>query len=264
MLAQSKKGLVQSVTVALLAGIALALSSCATKVGPSEAYKGETPSEIFENAEADMDKGDFTEAIKRFEALQVQYPLNLEARLAELQLVYAYYRKEEYGMAQAGAARFIRQHPMSENTDYAYFMQALSYLYENQGNIDRIFGIDLAKRDLVGAKKAFSEFATLVDRFPNSRYAPAAYQYMIYIRNMLARHQLQLAKFYYDRAAYVACVNRANQVIRYYQGAPVVPDALVIMAKAYRAMHLTQQEKDIIKVIQYNYPNSSYVREAQG
>lgn len=242
--------------------MAFLLSSCAAKTGPAEAYKGETPKQIFDAGEADMRKSDYTEAIKRFEAMDIQYPLEKDSELAELHLIYAYYRKEEFPMAEAAAARFIRVHPMSPYTDYAYFIQGLADYYENQGVLDRLFGVDLAKRDLVPIKKAFNDFSTIVERYPNSPYAQASYQYMVYLRDVLARHQLQLAQFYYDRSAYVASINRASSCVKNYQGSPSVPHALVLMTKSYRALHLTQQENDSMRMLQYNYPDSSYVREA--
>lgn len=247
----------------LLAGTTVVLASCASKIGPAEAYKGETPRQIFEAGEQDMVKGDYTEAIKRFEALDVQYPVEAEAELAEVHLIYAYYRKEEYQMAVAAADRFIRVHPMSQYTDYAYLMKGLSDYYQNQGALDRIFAVDLAKRDVAPVKKAYADFSMIVERFPNSRYAPAAYQYMIYYRNLLARHQLQLAQFYYERKAYVATINRAELVIKHYEGSPSVPQALVLMKKSYRELHYTKQENEMLALLEYNYPNSSYVKEAK-
>ncbi len=246
-----------------LLGMTLILSACATKTGPAEAYKGETPKQIFQAGELDMQKGDYSEAIKRFEALDVQYPLERETELAEVQLVYAYYRKEEYPMAVAAADRFTRLHPMSQYTDYVYFIQGLSEFYQNQGVLDRAFSVDLAKRDLVPMKKAFFDFSAIVDRFPNGRYAPVAYQYMIYLRNIMAKHQVQLAQFYYDRKAFVAAVNRANGVLQHYEGSPSVPPALVVMVKSYRELGLKREETDTMALLQYNYPNSSYVREAR-
>ncbi len=141
----------------ILLGMTVVLSSCSTKVGPAEAYKGETPKQIFDAGEGDMRKGDYTEAIKRFEALDVQYPLEKEAEVAELHLIYAYYRKEEYAMAEAAANRFTRVHPMSAHTDYAYFIEGLSDYYQNQGALDRMFDIDLAKRDVAPLKKEVEE-----------------------------------------------------------------------------------------------------------
>lgn len=241
--------LFKRLTVLLVLCLFFILPACTTKIGPAEAYKDETPKQIFEYGVANVQKGDFTEAIKRFEALQVQYPLNSETEIAGLQIIYAYYRKEEYPAAAAAAARFVREHPLNSHTDYALFMQGLSEFYQNQGGIDRLIGIDLAKRDLTMLKKAFSEFSTLVAHFPHSTYAPAAYQYMIHLRNLLARHQLQLAEFYYDRKAYVAAINRANQVIQHYQGSPSVVNALMIMAKSYRALHLVEQEREVERLI---------------
>ena len=239
------------------------LSACAAKTGPAEAYHGESPKQIFEAGEADMQKGDFSEAIKRFEALDVQYPLEQETEFAEVQLIYAYYRKEEYPMASAAADRFIRLHPMSQHTAYVYYIQGLSEFYQNQGVLDRVFSVDLAKRDLKPLKKAFEDFSAIVNRFPDSRYAPPSYQYMVYLRNSFAKHQLQVAEFYFERKAYVAAINRANGVLQHYQGAPSVPKALVLMVKAYRILGLAAEEKAALNLLEYNYPNSAYVREAR-
>lgn len=247
--------------LAVLFSWMLILSACATKIGPAEAYRGETPQQIFAAGEANAKKGDFNEAIKRFEALEVQYPLEKEAELAAVHLIYAYYRKEEYAQAEAAAARFIREHPISAYTDYAYFMQGLADYYQHQGILDRIFGVDLAKRDVTPLKKAYAEFAAIVEQFPQSRYAPAAYQYMIYLRNILARHQLQVAEFYFKRKAYVAAIDRATGVIKNYQGAPSIPAALVVIAQAYQKLGLTQQYQAVVHLLNYNYPHSSYSQE---
>jgi len=244
-------------------GIVLILSACSSKTGPAEAYRGETPKQIFQAGELDVQKGDYSEAVKRFEALDVQYPLERETELADVQLVYAYYRKEEYPLAIAAADRFTRLHPMSRYTDYVYFVQGLSEYLQNQGVLDRLFSVDLAKRDLLPMKKAFFAFSAVVDQFPNSPYAPVAYQYMTYLRNTMARHQLQLAQFYFDRKAYVAAINRANGLIEHYQGAPAVPLALVLMVKSYRGLGLKQEEKDTVALLQHNYPSSSYMREVR-
>lgn len=233
-------------------GTVLILSACSTKTDPAEAYKGETPKQIFVDGEEDMRKANYTEAIKRFEALDIQYPLEDQTEVAELHLTYAYYRKEEYALAEAAAGRFIRLHPMSKHTDYAYFIQGLSDYYQNQGIIDRVFSVDLAKRETAQIKKAFFEFSTIVNQFPNSRYAAPAYQYMVYMRNLLAKHQLQVAEFYLDRKAYVAAINRANDVVKHYEGAPAVRPALEVMAKSYRGLHLDREEQETLALLRYN------------
>lgn len=237
------------------------LVGCAsTSSDPADAYKNESAEHIFQAGEKALRDRNYREAIKRFEALDIQYPFGHNTEVSQLQIIYAYYKTGDYALAEAAADRFIHAHPTNPYVDYAYYMRGLSNYFQNLGIFERIFAVDLATRDLVQIKKSYDDFAELVRRFPNSKYAPAAHQYMIYLRNVLADHELQVAQYYFGRGAYIAAANRASLVVRHYQGAPVVPDALVIMAKSYRALHLNQNEQDVMAVLQYNYPN--LVKEA--
>lgn len=233
------------------------VSGCASSIEPSEAYKGESQHEIYTKGKTALDDKSFGEAIKRFEALDVQYPYGQETENAQLYIIYAYYMKEEYAMGRAAADRFIRIHPTNAHVDYAYYMRGLCDYYQNLGFLERFFGVDLATRDLTQLHKAFFDFQALVTQFPNSPYAPAAHQYMIYLRNTLANHQLEVAQFYYNHKAYLASANRAADIVAHYQGAPAVVDALKLMIQSYRKLGLTQQEQEATAVLKYNYPSAS-------
>lgn len=238
------------------------LSACSTTTDPAETYKGETPQNIFIKGEEALRDKSYSEAVKRFEALEVQYPLEPNTRTAELHIIYAYYMTQDYASAEAAAERFIHSHPTSPHADYAYYMLGLSNYYHNMGVFERIFAIDLATRDLTEIKKSFEAFSSVIKLYPDSPYAPAAHQYMIYLRNVLADHELEVAQYYYSRKAYVAAADRANSVVQNYQGSSAVPEALVMMVKSYRALHLSQSENEAMRVLQYNYPNSKYTQEA--
>lgn len=246
-------------TIAVLFSL---LIGCASTSDPADAYKNESAEQIFERGEKALRDRNYREAIKRFEALDVQYPFGRNTEIAQLQIIYAYYMTGDYALAEAASDRFVHAHPMHPHVDYAFYMRGLSNYFQNLGVFERIFAVDLATRDLSQIKKSYNDFAELEQRFPNSRYAPAAHQYMIYLRNVMADHELQVAQYYYGHSAFIAAANRASLVVRHYQGAPVVPDALVIMAKSYRALHLAQNEQDVLAVLQYNYPNSVYLKEA--
>lgn len=239
------------------------LSACGTTKDPAEAYKGESPQQIFAKGEQALRKHNYQEAIRRFEALDVQYPFGHETEIAQLHIIYAYYKTNDYASAEAAADRFIHAHPTSPHVDYAYYMRGLSNFYQNLGFFERVFSVDLATRDLTQIKRTFWGFEELTKRFPNSQYTPAAHQYMVYLRNLLADHELDVAQYYYSRRAYVAAANRANGVVRGYQGTPAVPDALVIMVKSYRALQMTQNANDAYRVLAYNYPNSVYLKQAK-
>jgi outer membrane protein assembly factor BamD len=237
------------------------VTACSSTADPSEAYKGETANQIFDGGENALRDKDYSEAIKRFEALDVQYPFGRSTETAQLHIIYAYYKNSDYLSAETAADRFIHAHPTSPNVDYAYYMRGLANYYQNMGIFERIFAVDYATRDLTQVKKSFNDFAKLEQQFPRSAYAPAAHQYMVYLRNVLANHQVEVAQYYFDHQAYVASANRASIVVENYQGSPVVPDALVMMAKSYHQLHQTALEAQTIQVIRYNYPNSRYATE---
>ena len=63
---------------------------------------------------------------------------------------------------------------------------------------------------------------------------------MRYIVNSLAEADVIVARFYYQRGAYLAAANRAQLVIRDYDRAPAVEEALYILAVSYT--HLRAHE----------------------
>ncbi len=237
------------------------LGACSSVTDPAEVYKDETAQQIFQRGETALRDHGYQEAIRRFEALEVQYPFGRDTEIAQLHLIYAYYMTSDYALSEAAADRFIHAHPTNPHVDYAYFMRGQANYFQNLGVFERIFTVDLATRDLGQIKKSYADFAQVVKLFPRSHYAPAAHQYMVYLRNTLADHELEVAQYYFDRKAYVAAANRASLVVRHYQGAPAIPKALAIMVQSYRALRLQQDEMDTLAVLKYNYPKLEYVTE---
>lgn len=235
------------------------LTACASSTDPSEAYKDESPQLIYQRGKLALEDKSYSEAIKRFEALDIQYPYGPETENAQLYLAYAYYMKEEYPSASAAATRFIRLHPANPHVDYAYYIRGLSDYYQNMGIFERLFTLDLATRDLTQIQKSYEDFNELVTKYPHSKYAPSAYQYLIYLRNMLAAHELQVGEYYYSRQAYVAAAERGANVVAHYQGAPAVVDALMLMAKSYHQLGEDRLEQETLTVLKYNYPNMKVV-----
>lgn len=245
-----QKHLIKTIIILLCAFLA----ACSTAIDPSEAYRGESSQQIYLRGKEALRSKDYAEAIKRFEALDVQYPFGPETESAQFYLIYTYYMHEDYVLAVASADRFIRNHPTNPHLDYIYYIRGMADFYQNLGILERVFSVDLSTRDLSQIRKSYMDFNELIIRFPNSPYAPSAYRYMIYLRNMLADHELGVANYYYNRRAYVASANRASGLVAYYQGAPSVVPALMMMAKSYRALGLTKLEQDTMAVLNYNYP----------
>jgi outer membrane protein assembly factor BamD len=65
-----------------------------------------------------------------------------------------------------------------------------------------------------------------------------------------------VARYYFQRGAYLASANRAQLVIRDYDRAPAVEEALYILYKSYQILGMTDLSKDTARVFKLNFPES--------
>ena len=86
---------------------------------------------------------------------------------------------------------------------------------------------------------------------------------MRYIVNSLAEADVIVARFYYQRGAYLASANRAQLVIRDYDRAPAVEEALYILVKAYEKLGLNDLSDDAKRVLVLNFPDSQVLLTGQ-
>jgi outer membrane protein assembly factor BamD len=218
---------------------------------------------LYSEAKDALNYGDFANAIKYYEFLEARYPFGKYAQQAQLDLIYAYYKFDEPESAIVTANHFLQLYPRHPNVDYVYYLKGLVNFERNQGALARILPLDESQREQSSAIKSFYDFAELIERFPNSKYSEDARQRMIHLRNRLAEHELHVAKFYMVREAYVAAANRAKIVIQTYQRTPAVPEALVILAKAYKIMGLNELSDSTLKVLKLNHPNHEGIAEVE-
>ncbi len=216
-------------------------------------YKDETAEQIYDEANKALKNKEYTNAIKRFEAMDSMYPFHEKAEQAQLKLIYAYYKKDDFASCSASADRFIHLYPRSKRVDYAYYMKGMANYNQPRGALADVVPLDLAWRDPGTQSQAYSDFATLVERFPQSKYTPNAKQRMIYLRNLFAAREMHVANYYYYHQMYVAASERANYVVRNYSQSPSARSALGLMIYSYRQLGLTHAADDALKVYHDTY-----------
>ena len=230
------------------------------EVDPTEDWSA---SRLYSEARAARNAGDYETAIDYYQKIESRFPFGPYAPQAQLETAYTYYRFNEPASALAAADRFIKLHPTHPHVDYAYYLKGLTHFRQGKGFLERLIRTDQSQRDPGSATEAFREFSEVTERFPESKYAEDARQRMIYLRNTLAKHELHVADYYMRRQAYVAAANRAKYVIENYQRTPAVPDALVIMARAYAILDLEELAADAVRVLKFNYPKHPDIPELE-
>lgn len=223
-------------------------------------YKDWSTEKLYTEAKEEMAAGGYDKAITMFEKLEGRASGTLLAQQAQLDKAWAQYKTNELAQAVATLDRFIKVHPASPAIDYALYLKGLVNFNENLGLFSNIAEQDIAERDPKQAKESFEAFRELVTRFPNSKYSPDARLRMAFIRNSLARSDVYVAKYYYQRGAYVAAISRAQNTVQEFRDVPAVEDALILMIQSYDKLGLTELRDDTQRVLERTYPDSKFIR----
>ncbi|MCK3657726.1 outer membrane assembly protein BamD [Pasteurellaceae bacterium Pebbles2] len=236
-------------SLTLVALTALAVSACSS--GNKELEQG-TEQTLFNTAQNYIQEGDYSNATRYFDAVETRFPGSTYSEQAKLNLIYAAYKTQDYTKALVTADSFLKTFPQSQHTDYVLYMAALTNTSMGDNFMQDFFGIDRSTRETTSMKTAFSNFQTLVTHFPNSQYTPDALARMAYIKDRLARHELEIAKFYAKRNAWVAVANRVTGMLRSYADTQSTLEALPLMQEAYQKMGLTQLEQQAAALVKAN------------
>ena len=241
--------------VLILSGLLAGCSS--TPVDPTATW---SPNKIYSEAKDEAKAGAYEKAIGFSEKLEGRAAGTPLAQQAQLEKAYTQYKSGEQVQAIATLDRFIRLHPASSALDYALYLKGLVNFNDNLGMFSSWVQQDLSERDQKAAKESFESFKDLTTRFPDSRYAPDARLRMVYIVNSLAQSEVNVARYYFSRGAYVATINRAQSAITAYRDVPAVEEALSLLYRSYDALGMVQLRDDTLRVMQKSYPESAYTR----
>ncbi|QWD69190.1 outer membrane protein assembly factor BamD [Polynucleobacter sp. VK25] len=263
---QKKSSHVYSAPFALIFALILALmllGGCAGSDGSKDDTDIWSEAKLYSEATDKLNDADFAKCGKYFEKLEARFPFGPYSQQAQINAAYCYWKAQEQTQALVAIDRFIKLHQGSPNLDYAYYLKGLITFNDDLGWLGKFTGQDLSERDPKAAKEAFESFKVVVERFPNSKYAPDALDRMRYIVNSLAEADVLVARFYYQRGAYLAAANRAQLVIRDYDRAPAVEEALYILTKSYEKLGMIQLSNDSARVFKLNFPDSQMMETGQ-
>ncbi len=219
---------------------------------------GYSAERLYSLAHQAMAEGNYTRAVKLFETLETRFPYGRYAQQAIMESAYASYRAGETAAAISNADRFIRTYPNHPNVDYMYYLKGLVYFREDQGLLGYVYELDLSEREPKSMRESYAAFKELITKFPESRYADDSADRMRYLTNSLALYEVKVARYYYNRGAYIAAVNRAQAALVTYPRTPANEDALEVLARSYDKLELPLLRDDAQRVLKQSFPNGKY------
>lgn len=238
---------------------ALLVAGCGLLPEVKEETAGWSADRLYKTAHDTMLEGNYIRAIKLFDQLEARFPYGRYAQQAILESAYANWRGGEQAAAIAATERFIRTYPNHPNVDYAYYLKGLVHFREDQGILGYVYELDLAERDPKEMRASFAAFKELTTRFPDSTYYQDSIARMSYLNNAMSTYEVNVARYYYRRGAYVAAANRAQESLINFPRTAANESALDIMKNSYEKLGLQQLATDSKQILVKTFPESKYV-----
>jgi outer membrane protein assembly factor BamD len=232
--------------------VAATLSAC----GKDDVIEDQGPEAFYERGYNAMQGNNYPMASQLFLMLEARYPFSPLARQAQLDLIYVYYRSRQPEAAIDAAEEFERENPTHPRVDYAVYMKGLVYFDESPGILERLFRVDMTERPPKDTEQAFATFQELLRRFPDSKYAPDARQRMIFLRNRLATYENHVARYYLDRGAYIAAIQRGQYALERFAGAPQLEETLRLVIEGYESLGMQDLADDTRRVLAQSFPEA--------
>jgi outer membrane protein assembly factor BamD len=249
----------------LLLAALFAVTGCSTVKGmfhheKKDRYEGVPVTELYTKAHKQMENGNWNGAALVYKRLIAQYPYGPYTEQALVETAYAQYKSGSNDDAISTIDRFIRTYPTHRNTVYMYYLRGLVDSNRDTVFLQRVWKLDPSRRDLATPLQAYDDFKTVIEHYPNSRYAADARVRMANLRDLFADHELETALYYLRRGADVAAVDRAKYLLETYPQSSYQNDALAVLAAAYTHMGNATLAADAKRVLEQNDPTHPWLR----
>jgi outer membrane protein assembly factor BamD len=247
------RSLSAAISFVLTAGL---LAGCGSVFGDSkpEMVSNDPPSTIYGKAEGLINAGDYEEAARQYEEVDINHPYSQEARRSIVMAAYSYYKAGQYESAVSAADRYLTLHPGTKESDLAQNIIGMSY-YDQ--------ALD-PKRDQTYARRSLAAYKALLQRHPNSRYAQEAANRVRVLRDLLAANEMQIGRYYLRKNNFLAAINRFRSVVSNYQTTEQVEEALMRLTEAYMALGIVNEAQTAAAVLGHNFPGSKWYKHAYG
>jgi outer membrane protein assembly factor BamD len=253
----------QRAIVLLLLAAVLGTAGCTRLKGlfkDSDANEGVPAAELYAKGHAEMEHGNWASAVTVYKRLVAQYPYGDYTEQALVETAYAQYKSGRNEEAISTIDRFIRTYPTHRNIAYLYYLRGLVNSDRDTIFLQKVWSLDASSRDLSTPLQAYNDFRIVGERYPNSRYAADARARMLELRDLFARHDLDVGLYYLRRGAWVAAANRAEHVLETYPGSALQDDAVALLGEAYARLGNEQLAADARRVLEKNNPAHPWLR----
>ncbi|MBW0454509.1 MAG: outer membrane protein assembly factor BamD [Candidatus Kinetoplastibacterium crithidii] len=156
-----------------------------------------------------------------------------------INLIYIKWQNCEIEEALNDIEQFQKKYPGDNNIDYVLYMKGVINFSPKKSFIS-FFNKDLfLEKDVEKMQEAYKSYDELIQHFPNSKYVEEAKLLLNYTKNSIAKNELNIAEYYFNKEAYLASINRANNLIMQFKESPYSYKAKQILERSYQELNMS-------------------------
>jgi outer membrane protein assembly factor BamD len=249
----------------IVLGIAL-LAAC----GGSEKKASSAPTKKLDVADAQRAyetalikflKDDCLGAEPMFREIRREHPFSRFAPLSELRIGDCQMIQKHQAEAIETFKTFVRFRPTHSQVPYARFMIAKGHF--EQIPSDWFLVPPSHERELQPARDAIDAVRDFITRHPEDDRVPEAEEMAKKSLELLAKHEIYVAKFYTHLGEKVTAVRRLEHLLRHYRGSGKDAEALLLLARTYRSMKRWDDARASLEAILSEHGETEEATEAR-
>lgn len=197
----------------------------------------------------------------RFEQVRQTYPYSRFAALAELRAADCMFAQDKFAEAIQAYQQFTRFRPSHGEVPYAEFQVAASY--HQQIPTSWLLSPPAHERDQHNTHEALRLLRRFILDHPNHPLVARAQKMAVGTVELLAAHELYVARYYLDRAAPKAALGRLRTLLRSYGGSSLEPEALYLLGSTYETLADQQHARTAYNELVRRFPDAEQANRAQ-
>jgi outer membrane protein assembly factor BamD len=216
---------------------------------------------LFEDAIVEVRKGNYDTGRLLFNTIITTYPDSAYLPLAKLAIADSFYLEgTTSALIQAASAYqdWLTFFPTDPLADDAMLKIAESEMRQ----------MGLANRDVTHARKAEQRLKVILQQFPNSTLRPQVETRLREVQENLGMHNLQVARFYYERnenhkGGLKGAQSRLREIVEKYPFFSYMDEVLFRLGVTYMEEEEPDEAAKYFQQVVRDYPNSQFVDKSR-
>ncbi len=206
--------------------------------------------DIYSKGLDSLKKGNLSDATLAFDDVFLNYPFSSLSPKSEIMSAYSLYQNNEIKKAVIKLSSYIEMNPKGKLTEYAHYLMAMCH-YTQVSN---------ENRDPSASIKSLEYFKLIITKYPNTDYAKDAKLKIYFLRNALAKNELNIGKFYLRKGAPASSIKRFKSILQNYQNTSIIPETLYRLSEAFLIIGLKEEAIKSIALLDYNFPKNDWTK----